>query len=66
MDITKIKGLDVKWQNEILNIMCNFDKDGDSLNAIDKINDLTGLGVLYSSEVFKKLKTELLTNTKQN
>lgn len=62
MDITKVQGLDKKWQEELLIIMINYNNDKDTLNAIDKINELTGLGVLYSSEVFKKLITELNLN----
>ena len=59
-DITKIKGLDKKWQEQILIIMLEYESDNDMLLAIEKINELTGLGMLYSSEVFKKLVLELL------
>jgi hypothetical protein len=59
MDITKIKGLDEKWQNQILNIMSDYDKDKDRLKAIDLLSELTGLGVLYSNDVFEKLVREL-------
>ena len=63
MDITKIQGLDKKWQEELLTIMVDYTKDNDRLKAIDKIDELTGLGVLYSSEVLKKLISELNLKT---
>lgn len=58
MEITKIQGLDKKWQETILRILCDYNNDQDKLAAIDRINELTGLGVLYSGEVFKKLVSE--------
>lgn len=64
--ITGIIGLDPKWQEGILQIMIAFEKDKDKLSAIEKINDLTGLGILYSSEAFKKLEVEFLIDRKAN
>ena len=58
MNITKIKGLDEKWQEQILQIMCEYESNRSKMDALDKINNLTGLGLLYSSEVFKKLLVE--------